>query len=350
MHSCVVYFLAKIVRRPFPQTRQRRLRKTPWIRDLVAESSISPSDFIYPLFVHDRADSEPIVSMPGVSRLSIDETVCKAEQAAKLGIPAIMLFPVIDEDKKNALGSNGYQTGNLICRTLVALKQAQLPIGLITDIALDPFTSHSHDGVLDDNGDVDNDKTVELLVQQALLYAEHGADILAPSDMQDGRIGAIREALEQHHHPHVGIMSYTAKYSSKFYGPFRDAIDAKGLSTASIPGMRTDKHTYQMSPANASEAIVAAQNQLSEGADTLIVKPCMAYLDIVAKLKETTSAPIFAYQVSGEYSMLCALARTMHADPAAYWLETCLCAKRAGASAIITYAALSLAQTLRSGR
>jgi len=335
--------------RSFPNHRARRLRKHDWIRSLTSEYRLHTSDLILPVFVHAQPKSTPIDSMPGVMRLSLDDLVRTAQQACDCGIKALMLFPVVCASKKDALGHEALREDNITCRALKRLKQANIPIGIVSDIALDPYTTHGHDGVLDNHGDVDNDATVALLAQQALLHAQCGADMVAPSDMQDGRVGAIRHILEQHDYPYVGILSYTAKYASSFYTPFRDAVDAKGLGhTGEDVYWRRDKKTYQMPVANANDAVDAAATQLQEGADMLIVKPAMYYLDIMYRLKQSVSAPVVAYQVSGEYSMLHALARNSHTDAIALFCEGILACKRAGAQAVISYAAMDVARAISS--
>ena len=285
--------------------------------------------------------------MPGVRRLSIDDLLKTAHQACEYGISALMLFPIVASSKKDTQGSEAISEKNIIVKSLQALQTAQLPIGIICDVALDPFTTHGHDGILDNNGDVDNDATISILADQALLYANHGANVIAPSDMQDGRVSIIRKTLEQHSHTYVSIMSYTAKYASSFYGPFRDAVAADGLQNLSDNGsIVKNKKSYQMSSANIKEAIVCAKTQLKEGADMLITKPAMYYLDVVASMAETTMAPIFAYQVSGEYTMLKHLAVATSQPDINLFYEALLSCKRAGATGIISYAALDLAKSL----
>lgn len=331
----------------FPNHRARRLRKYDWVRDLSNECRVHASDLVLPVFVHESKQSVAISNMPGVMRLGLDDLLVYAQRACEHGIRAIMLFPVVDASKKDALGSEALNENNIMCQAVRLLQSRQLPLGIIGDVALDPYTTHGHDGVLSADGDVDNDATVTQLVAQSLLLAECGVDVIAPSDMQDGRVGAIRQALEQHNHPYVCIMSYTAKYASSFYGPFRDAVDAKGLQQSSnTTSWRGDKKTYQMSVANAQEALHAANTQLYEGADMLIVKPAMYYLDIVQRICHNTSAVVAAYQVSGEYNMLHALAKSCDTDPTVLFAEAALACKRAGAQIIISYAAVDIAASL----
>jgi porphobilinogen synthase len=318
----------------------RRLRRHDWTRRLVAENALSPSDLIWPVFVIDGVNArEPVTSMPGVERLSVDLLVEAAKAAATLGIPAIALFPRIDPTKKTEDGREAANPDNLVCRAVRALKQAVPEMGVLCDVALDPFTSHGHDGVIID-GDVHNDQTIATLVQQALAQAEAGCDIIAPSDMMDGRVGAIRAALEQAGHHNILIMAYAAKYASAFYGPFRDALG----SARSLVG---DKRTYQMDPANGDEALREVALDLAEGADMVMVKPGMPYLDIVRRVKERFGVPTFAYQVSGEYAMLAAAMGNGWLDRDRAMMEALLAFKRAGASGILTYFAVEAAKLLR---
>ncbi len=330
--------------RPFPAFRSRRMRKHAWSRALVCEHQLHPNNLILPLFVHVHPDSQAIPSMPGVQRHSLQDLIRVCEQAAHAGIPAVALFPVIDTQHKDAQGSHALQENNILIQALQLLKKERLPLGLITDVALDPYTSHSHDGILQDSGFVDNDKTIAILAKQACLQAQAGADIIAPSDMQDGRIQAIRTQLDQQGHQEVSILAYTAKYASAFYGPFREAIGADGFSKKQT-NIRDKKH-YQMSPSNSREALDAAYQNLQEGADCIMVKPGLPYLDIIQTLHQQTQAPIFAYQVSGEYSMLHLLAKKSGQNPIPLIHEALLCMRRAGAQSLLTYAALELAQTL----
>ncbi len=326
----------------FPALRMRRLRRADWTRRLVAESSLSASDFIWPLFVADgERRREPVASMPGVERLSVDLIAGAAEEAAKLGIPVVALFPYTDAALKTPDGREATNPANLVCRAVREIKRAVPEIGVLCDVALDPYTSHGHDGVLVD-GYVANDETLEILVQQALVQAEAGCDIIAPSDMMDGRVGAIRTALEAGGFKNVLIMAYAAKYASAFYGPFRDALG----SAKSLTG---DKRTYQMDPANSDEAIREVALDLAEGADMVMVKPGMPYLDLVRRVKETFAVPTFAYQVSGEYSMLMAASERGWLDRDRAILESLIGFKRAGASGVLTYFAREAAQLLKSG-
>ncbi len=324
----------------FPAVRMRRLRRHAWSRALVAETALSPADFIWPLFVIDGENKRvPIASMPGVERLSVDLAVGAAEEAAKLGIPVIALFPYTDPALKTADGREAVNANNLICRAVRAIKKAVPEIGVLCDVALDPYTSHGHDGLL--IGDyVVNDETVEILVQQALVQVEAGCDIIAPSDMMDGRIGAIRAALEKAGHKNTLIMAYAAKYASAFYGPFRDAV-------GSAKALTGDKRTYQMDPANGDEALREVALDIAEGADMVMVKPGMPYLDIVRRVKDEFGMPTFVYQVSGEYSMLMAAVERGFLDHDRVILESLIAFKRAGANGILTYFARDAARMLR---
>ena len=330
----------------YPQLRMRRLRRHDWTRRLVAENTLSPSDLIWPLFVIDGENRrEAIASMPGVERLSTDLAVAAAKEAAALGIPVIALFPNTDPALKSEDGKEALNAGNLICRTVRAIKQAVPDIGVLCDVALDPYTSHGHDGLIRD-GDVHNDSTLDVLVQQALVQAEAGCDIIAPSDMMDGRIGAIRAALEKAGHHNVLIMAYAAKYASAFYGPFRDAVSS--AKAQSVPGLKTgDKRSYQMDPANSDEALREVALDLAEGADMVMVKPGMPYLDLVRRVKDKFGVPTFAYQVSGEYAMLSAAFEKGWLDRDRAILEALTGFKRAGASGILTYFALEAAKLLK---
>ncbi|MGQ3671039.1 porphobilinogen synthase [Xanthobacter sp. TB0136] len=323
--------------------RPRRNRKNDWARRLVRENTLTVDDLIWPVFVMEGEKTRTeIPSMPGVERHTVDELVRSAEQAAKLGIPALALFPYVDPNLRDPDGSEALKSNNLICRALRAIKAEVPDIGLITDVALDPYTSHGHDGLLED-GRILNDETVDVLVRQALVQAEAGADVIAPSDMMDGRVGAIRAGLDDAGFQDVQIMSYAAKYASAFYGPFRDAIGtAKTLSG--------DKRTYQMDPANGLEALREAELDVNEGADMLMVKPGLPYLDIVWRLKETFGLPTFAYQVSGEYAMIEGAARNGWVDGERLMLESLTAFKRAGADGILTYFAPRVAALLNSGR
>ena len=322
--------------------RPRRLRRTDWSRRLVQETSLSPNDFIYPVFLLEGSNrQEDVQSMPGVSRLSLDLLMPVAEDCVKLGIPVMALFPVIRNELKSLDGKEAYNPDGLIQVAVKALKKSFPNLGIMTDIALDPYTSHGQDGVIDDNGYVLNDTTVDTLVKQALSHAEAGVDIVAPSDMMDGRIGAIREALENNGHIHTLIMAYSAKYASSFYGPFRDAV---GSSSNLGNG---DKKTYQMDPANSDEAIREVALDIEEGADMVMVKPGMPYLDIVRRVKHELEYPTFAYQVSGEYAMMKAASANGWLDGDAVMMESLLAFKRAGADGILTYFARDAARLLQ---
>ncbi len=325
----------------FPWIRLRRNRRTKSLRRLVQETTLSSADFIYPVFVLEGDGREEAVpSMPGVSRKSVDLLLAELREVHALGIPAVALFPVIDQDKKSLDGAECANPDGLVQRTVKAIK-AELPeLVVITDVALDPYTTHGQDGIIDDDGYVLNDVTVDMLVRQALSHAAAGADVVAPSDMMDGRIGAIRAALEEDGHVNTIILAYAAKFSSSFYGPFRDACG----SADNIKG--GDKHTYQVSPANSDEAVREVGLDLDEGADMVMVKPAMPYLDIVRRVKDAYEVPTFAYQVSGEYAMLKAAAQNGWLDERAVVLESLLGIKRAGASAILTYYAIDAARWL----
>ncbi len=328
----------------FPAIRMRRLRRHDWTRKLVAETSLSASDFIWPIFIVDgEKRREAVSSMPGVDRLSVDLVPAAAEEAAKLGIPVIALFPYTDPALKTADGREATNTNNLVCRATRALKKSVPQIGVLCDVALDPYTNHGHDGVLDGNNEnIANDETLEILVRQALVQADAGCDIIAPSDMMDGRIGAIRSALEASGHKDTMIMAYAAKYASAFYGPFRDAV-------GSAKALIGDKRTYQMDPANGDEALREVALDIAEGADMVMVKPGMPYLDLVRRVKDTFGMPTFAYQVSGEYSMLMAAIERGWFERDRVILESLTGFKRAGANGILTYFALHAAKLLKSG-
>jgi porphobilinogen synthase len=314
----------------FPAIRMRRLRRTEWSRRLVAEQTLSPADLIWPIFIVDGTNKrEPIASMPGVDRLSVDLVPAAAEEAQRLGIPVIALFPYTDPAKKTEDGREALNPDNLVCRAARAIKTAQIDIGVLCDVALDPYTSHGHDGLLKD-GMILNDETVEVLVAQTLNQVRAGCDIIAPSDMMDGRIGAIRTALEREGHKDTLIMAYAAKYASAFYGPFRDAV---GSSKA----LKGDKRTYQMNPANGDEAIREVALDIAEGADMVMVKPGLPYLDIVRRVKEKFGVPTFAYQVSGEYSMIMAASERNWIDADRAILESLIAFKRAGADGVLSY-------------
>ena len=325
----------------YPNMRMRRLRRHDWARRLVAENRLNASDLIWPLFVVDGENKRvPISSMPGVERLSVDNTVAAAEEAALLGIPVVALFPNTDDSKKTADGREAENPDNLVCRAVRAIKQAVPDIGVMCDVALDPYTSHGHDGVLID-GYVANDATVEILIQQSLVQAEAGCDILAPSDMMDGRIGAIRQVLEAKGHEDVILLAYAAKYASAFYGPFSDAV-------GSAKALTGDKRTYQMDPANTDEALREVALDIAEGADMVMVKPGLPYLDVLRRVKDAFGMPTIVYQVSGEYSMLMAAIERGWLDAERAIPEALTAFKRAGADAIITYFARDMARKLKA--
>ena len=324
----------------FPNTRMRRLRQAPWLRSMVSENVVSVSNLVWPVFIREGSNvCEPVKSMPGIERISIDILVELAREARDLGIPSIALFPHTPQAVKSADGQEAVNPNNLVCRAIAALKNHVGDLGVLVDVALDPYTTHGHDGVM--SGDeILNDETVDILVRQALVQAEAGCDIIAPSDMMDGRIGAIRRALDDAGHTRVAIMAYAAKYASGFYGPFRDAVG----SAASLG--HGDKRTYQMDPANSDEALREVALDLEEGADMVMVKPGMPYLDIVRRVKDTFGVPVFAYQVSGEYAMLEGACRNGWLDRDRVWDEALACFRRAGCSGILTYGALELARRL----
>ncbi len=328
----------------FPRQRPRRLRRDGFSRRLVRESHLTPDDLIYPIFVlDDDGAREPVVSMPGVDRLGLDALLCECEVLVSLGVPAIALFPVTPHEAKSEDAREAWNPKGLAQRTVRAVKQAFPELGVITDVALDPFTTHGQDGLIDDTGYVLNDETVEVLVRQALSHAEAGADVVAPSDMMDGRVGAIREALEAAGFIHTRILAYSAKYASSFYGPFRDAVGSAANLGAG------NKYTYQMDPANTDEALTEVGLDLAEGADMVMVKPGLPYLDIVWRIKERYGVPTFIYQVSGEYAMLKAAAQNGWLDERATVLESLLAMKRAGGDAILTYFARDVAGWLKEG-
>ena len=323
----------------FPALRMRRPRVAEWSRRLHAETVLTPADLIWPLFVSEGADEQPIASLPGVSRWSIANIVERAREARDLGIPCLALFPNTPPALRTDTGEEAFNPDNLMCRTIRAIKAAVPEVGVLTDVALDPYTSHGHDGLVDMAGYVLNDATAEVLTRQALVQADAGSDIIAPSDMMDGRIGQIREALEGAGHANVQIMSYAAKYASAFYGPFRDAVGTRGL-------LKGDKKTYQMNPANAEEAIREVALDLAEGADSVMVKPGLPYLDIILRVKSEFSVPVFAYQVSGEYAMIEAAAAAGAGERDGLVLETLMAFKRAGCSGVLTYHAPLAARLL----
>ena len=329
---------------PFPASRPRRLRRDAFTRNLVREHALSAHDLILPVFVHEGRDKvEAVPSMPGVSRLSLDRLIPVAEECVELGIPVLALFPVIDASLKTPDGREAMNPDGLVPRVVAALKEKVPGLGILTDVALDPYTSHGQDGVLDERGYIINDRTVEILGQQALAQARAGVDIVAPSDMMDGRIGAIRAQLEAHDHIHTRIMAYSAKYASAFYGPFRDAVG----SAANLG--KADKKTYQMDPGNSDEALREVGLDLAEGADMVMVKPGMPYLDIVRRVKEEFRVPTFAYQVSGEYAMLKGAGVNGWVDGEAVMMESLLAFRRAGADGVLTYFALEAARVLKRG-
>jgi len=324
----------------FPYLRMRRGRSSPWMRNMLAEHRLHPSDFIWPVFVCEGKDcEEPIGSLPGVSRWSVDRLPGRIRLAAELGIPCIALFPNTPEELRTEDAREALNPGNLICRAVKAIKDAVPEVGVLTDVALDPYTAHGHDGLVDEAGNVVNDDTVKLLVDQALVQAEAGADIVAPSDMMDGRVAAIRQALEEAGHQNVAIMAYAAKYASAFYGPFREAVGSLGR-------LKGDKRSYQMDPANIDEALREVELDLDEGADMVMVKPGLPYLDVIARVKDAFGVPTFAYQVSGEYAMIEAAAAAGAGDRDALILETLLAFKRAGATGVLTYHALDAARLI----
>ena len=328
----------------FPSNRMRRMRRDDFSRRMMRETRLSVDDLIYPVFVLDGAGRrEPVASMPGVERQSLDLLLRTAERACALGIPALALFPVIDGAGKTWEAEEAWNPDGLVPRVVRTLKREFPELGIITDVALDPFTTHGQDGIIDDSGYVMNDITVEALVKQALSHARAGVDIVAPSDMMDGRIGAIREALETEGHVHTRIMAYSAKYASAFYGPFRDAVGSAGSLG------KGNKYNYQMDPANSNEALHEVALDLEEGADMVMVKPGMPYLDVVRRVKDEFGVPTYAYQVSGEYAMLKAAANNGWLDERACVLEALTAFKRAGADGVLTYFAMDAARWLKEG-
>ncbi len=326
----------------FPQKRMRRMRRDLFSRRLMRENQLSVDDLIYPVFVLDGKNrTEKVESMPGVLRQSIDVLLAQAERCVQLGIPALAIFPVIDIDLKNLTASEAYNPDGLVPRVVRQLKKNFPELGVITDVALDPYTSHGQDGLIDDAGYVINDTTVEVLCRQALVHAQAGADIVAPSDMMDGRIGAVRSALDNQQFIHTRILAYSAKYASSFYGPFRDAVGSAANLGAG------NKYTYQMDPANTDEALWEINLDLNEGADMVMIKPGMPYLDIVRRVKDKFGAPTFVYQVSGEYAMLKAASQNGWLNEEACVLEALLAFKRAGADGILTYYAVEAAQWIK---
>ncbi|MFL6829166.1 MAG: porphobilinogen synthase [Sphingomicrobium sp.] len=324
----------------YPALRMRRGRIAPWMRSMLAEHRLHPSDFIWPLFVCDgSACEEPIGSLPGVSRWSVDRIAAKAREAAGVGIPCVALFPNTPDELRTDDAREALNRDNLICRAIKAIKDAVPELGVLTDVALDPYTAHGHDGLVDIAGNVVNDDTVTVLADQALVQAEAGADIVAPSDMMDGRVAAIRQALENAGHQDVAIMAYAAKYASAFYGPFREAVGSRGR-------LKGDKRGYQMDPANIEEALREVELDLAEGADFVMVKPGLPYLDVLARVKDAFGVPTFAYQVSGEYAMIEHAAAAGAGERDALILETLLAFKRAGATGVLTYHALDAARLI----
>ena len=327
---------------PFPSNRPRRLRRDAFTRNLVREHQVTPHDLIYPVFVHEGENlRQAVPSMPGVDRLSLDLLLPVAEECVRLGIPVLALFPSIEPVLKTPDGKEALNPDGLIPRVVRALKEEFPELGIMTDVALDPYTSHGQDGLLDETGYIVNDDTVQVLTGQAINHAVAGVDIVAPSDMMDGRIGSIRTALERHGYIHTRIMAYSAKYASAFYGPFRDAVGTRGALG------KADKNVYQMDPGNSDEALREVALDLAEGADMVMVKPGMPYLDVVRRVKDEFKVPTFAYQVSGEYAMLKAAAHNGWLDHDAVMMESLLAFKRAGADGVLTYFALEAARLLR---
>ena len=327
----------------YPALRLRRTRMAAWSRAMVAETSLTPANLIWPLFVTEGTDvEEPVGTLPGVSRWSVDRIAAKAREARDLGLPCLALFPNTPRALRTERGEEALNPDNLMCRAIRAIRDAVPEIGILTDVALDPYTAHGHDGLVDEAGRVLNDQTMALLVEQALNQARAGASIIAPSDMMDGRVGAIRAALEADGHHDVQIMAYAAKYASAFYGPFRDAVGSGGL-------LKGDKRGYQMDPANSEEALREVALDLAEGADTVMVKPGLPYLDIIRRVKERFEVPVFAYAVSGEYAMIEAAAAVGAGDRDALVLETLLAFRRAGCAGVLTYHAAHAARLLAGG-
>ena len=326
--------------------RPRHLRRSAALRSMVRENILLPTDFIYPLFIHEGDGIQPISAMPGINRWSLDSLIGEAQRAWELGVKCVVLFPKISESLKTVDGAECFNDKGLIPRAITKLKQELPEMTIMTDVALDPYSSDGHDGIVSAEGVVLNDETIVNLCKQALVQAQAGADLIGPSDMMDGRVGAIREALDDEGYEHVGIISYTAKYSSAYYGPFREALDSAPRSFNEKP-IPKDKNTYQMDPANAREAFIEAQLDEQEGADILMVKPGLAYLDIIYRLRQESDLPIAAYNVSGEYSMVKAAAQRSWIEEKSVVLETLLSFKRAGADLILTYHACDAAQWLK---
>jgi porphobilinogen synthase len=326
----------------YPRIRMRRNRAQDWSRRLVAENRLSPADFIWPVFVKEGGGKrEKISAMPGVNRLTIPALIEEAARAAELGIPAIAIFPVVPREKKSEAAEEAFRADNLCNRAVAALKKAVPEIGVVCDVALDPYTSHGHDGLMNEAGEIMNDESVEVLIRQALSQAEAGVDVVAPSDMMDGRIGRIRDALDAAGHSDVKILSYAAKYASGFYGPFREAVGSKAALG------KGDKRTYQMDPANGDEALRECALDVAEGADMLMVKPGLPYLDVLHRVKQQFKMPTYAYQVSGEYAMIKGAVANGWLDNDRVVLESLLCFKRAGADGILTYSAIEAAELLK---
>ncbi len=324
----------------YPNIRMRRNRKSGWVRNLVEENTLTSNDLILPLFVIDGVNKkEPIASMPDVYRYSIDLLLKEIEIAANLNINAIALFPVIDPDLKTDDGKEAYNPHNLTCKAIVEIKKNFPDMGVICDVALDPYTSHGHDGLLGEDGNILNDETIEILIKQSLVQANAGADIIAPSDMMDGRVGVLRWSLDNYSFQDVNILSYAAKYASAYYGPFRDAVNSGSM-------LKGDKKTYQMNPANSLEAIREVELDIAEGADMVMIKPGLPYLDIIRNVRDRFEIPVFAYNVSGEYAMLKAAANNGWLDYDAAMMETLLSFKRAGSDAILTYSAIDAAKII----
>ncbi|KQQ91565.1 porphobilinogen synthase [Massilia sp. Leaf139] len=336
--------MSSIITGQYPATRMRRMRRDPFSRAMIRENTLTASDLIYPVFILDGENQrQQVASMPGVERVSVDLLMGVAEECVALGIPVLALFPVIDASLKTYDGVEATNPDGLVPRAVRALKKAFPQLGILTDVALDPFTTHGQDGLPDENGYIVNEKTIDMLVRQALAQAEAGVDIVAPSDMMDGRMGAIRNALEERGFIHTRLMAYSAKYASAFYGPFRDAVG----SAANLG--KADKNTYQMDPANSDEALREVALDLAEGADMVMVKPGMPYLDVVRRVKDEFKVPTFAYQVSGEYAMIKAAAQNGWLDHDKVMMESMMAFKRAGADGVLTYFALDVARKLKAG-
>jgi porphobilinogen synthase len=337
------YFSAAMMEARYPGTRLRRNRRTAWSRRLNAENTLSPADFIWPIFVIEGENRRfPVEAMPGVERLSVDLAAKAAEEAATIGIPAIALFPYTDPSLRDETGQEALNPNNLVCRAVRSIKKAVPEVGVMCDVALDPYTSHGHDGLFR-NGEILNDDTIAVLIKQALVQAEAGCDIVAPSDMMDGRIGAIRSALETNGLHNLQIMAYSAKYASGFYGPFRDAVGSGTM-------LKGDKRSYQMDPANGDEALREAALDVAEGADMIMVKPGFPYLDVLSRISRELTVPTFAYQVSGEYAMIKGACERGWLDPDAVILESLIAFKRAGARGVLTYFALDAARRLKGSK